>query len=140
MRRASPMKLHVFLIAALLLGALASGAVGDERLPKPLANGSRLNHSLCEKIVNGPHAGKARSIICGLAGRPAVLVYAREISPALVTLLARLEAVARRGADQKMMNSCVLLTSAEADEEALQTLGTREKLKATVLAVAPLQW
>src|SRR5262245_55575968 len=106
-----------FTIAAVLLAVLAASAVGDEPLPKPLAVGTRLSHSLCETYVNGPYAGNPRSLICDLAGRPAVLIYTSELDPALIKLLARLDAVAQRGAERKMTSSCVLLTTKEADQE-----------------------
>jgi hypothetical protein len=131
---------HKLLMATCLLAVLPVRAVGAEPLPEPVAAGSRIGHSLCEKYLSGPHAGTARSLICDLAGRPAVLVYAREVDPTLIRLLGKLDAVAGRGQEQKMTSSCVLLTSTEEDEKSLQALATREDLGTTILAATPLQW
>src|SRR5262245_19315437 len=62
---------RVVLLAAVILGLSEIGTARADPLPEPLPVGTRLGHSLCETYVNGPHAGKARSLICDLAGRPA---------------------------------------------------------------------
>jgi hypothetical protein len=111
-----------------------------EPLPRPVAVGSSLSHSLCEKYVSGPHDGKARSLICELAGRPAVLVYTREIDPTLTALLRKLDTIAQGGKAHKMTSACVLLTTTDRDEETLQSFAKREKFQATILAVTPWQW
>jgi hypothetical protein len=100
----------------------------------PAPAGLRLGHRFAESWANGPYADQKRSLICELAGRPAVLIYAREMDPSLVTLLTKLDAVAQRGQDQKMRSSCVLLTSMERDEKALGDFARRAKLDATILA------
>src|SRR5262249_19726726 len=112
---------------------------GGEPLPEPVLAGARLGHSLCETFVNGPDAGKQQSLICTLAGHPAVLIYAREIDPPLLNLLKKLDAVAQSGNEQKMKNSCVLLAAKDEDRAWLQALGQREKLEATLLATTPYQ-
>ena len=127
------------LLTAVVLGAPSIGTVRADPLPEPVPVGTRLGHSLCETYLNGPHAGKARSLICELAGRPAVLIYANEIEPNLVTLLKKLDAVAERASEQKMKSSFVLLTTRENDQESVAVLGQKEKLKATILATTPRQ-
>jgi hypothetical protein len=134
------MKQRTCFIAVCLLAAFAVRTRGGEPLPAPVDPGSRLGHSLSEQFVNGPHAGTRRSLICHLAGRPAVLVYARGIDPREVELLRRLDAVALGGKDQNMTSACVLLTGKEEDLESLQALAQREKFGQTVLAATPLQW
>jgi hypothetical protein len=99
----------------------------------------RLGHSLCETLVNGPHADERRSLICDLAGRPAVLIYASEIDPTLLTLLKKLDAVAEGGKKHKMKSSCVFLTSGEKDEGPIRVLARQEALSATVIAMTPKQ-
>src|SRR5262249_50284967 len=126
-------------MAVVLTGAIAAYPSGAEPLPEPLAVKSQLSHSIVETYVTGPHAGTQRSVICDLAGRPAVLIYAREIDPTLVALLRKLDTVAQQGKEQKMKNACVLLTTRDEDQETLQELAKREKLEATVLAATPLQ-
>jgi len=128
---------RVFLSAA-ILGASMIGAVRADPLPEPLPVGTRLGHSVCETYLNGPHAGTRRSLICELAGRPAVLVYTHEINTDLVTLLTKLDTVARRGKEQKMKSSCVLLTTKDEDQETLQAAAKRQQFEATVLAATPL--
>ncbi|MBI1832835.1 MAG: hypothetical protein HYR84_15450 [Planctomycetes bacterium] len=132
------MNRHTFLIAV-FVGASAAGTAGAQPLPAPLAVGLRLGHSICETYVNGPDAGTQRSLICDLAGRPAVLIYARAIDPALLTLLRKLDAVAEGGKEAKMKSSCVLLTTKDEDKEPFQALAKREKLRATILAMTPSQ-
>jgi hypothetical protein len=99
----------------------------------------RLGHSLCETFVNGPYADERRSLICDLAGRPAVLIYASEIDPSLLTLLKKLDAVAEGGKERKMRSSCVFLTAGEKDEESIRVLARQVEVSATVLAMTPKQ-
>ena len=134
------MKRRTCSLAVCLLAALAVRTRGAEPLPAPVDPGSRLGHSLSEQFVNGPHAGTRRSLICHLAGRPAVLVYARGTDPGVVELLRRLDAVALCGKDQDMTSACVLLTGQEEDLQTLQALAQRETFGRTVLAATPLQW
>jgi hypothetical protein len=124
---------------AVLFGASALGGARADRLPEPVPVGSRLGHRLCETFVNGPDAGKQQSLICALAGRPAVLIYAREIDPSLLDLIKKLDAVAQRGNEQQMKSACVLLTPNGEDRERLQALAQREKPRATFLATTPYQ-
>src|SRR5262249_12576052 len=134
------MKRCACLIAACFLAAWAVRAGAAEPLPAPLDAGSRLGHSLGELFLNGPHAGTKRSLICHLAGRPALLVYARTIDPPLVELLRRLDAVALCGKEQNATSAFVLLTGKDDEAETLQALAQREKFDNTVLAATPLQW
>jgi hypothetical protein len=131
---------EIFMATALSLAILVVPGLAAEPLPEPLANGSRLGHTLCERYVNGPHAGTLRSLICNLAGRPAVLVYAREIDPTTSVLLGKLDAIAQTGKVVKMTSACVLLTGADEDDAPLRDVAKKEKLEATILAATPLQW
>ena len=127
------------LFTAVVFGASSTAAVGADPLPEPLSVGTRLSHSLCENYLNGSHAGQARSLICDLAGRPAVLIYADEIEPDLITLLKKLDTVAERAKEQRMTSAFVLLTTREQDGEAVGALGQKEKLNSTILATTPGQ-
>src|SRR5262249_12687806 len=123
----------------ILFGASTHWASGADPLPEPVPAGARLGDKVSETFVNGPDAGKKRSLSCTLAGRPAVLIYAREIVPTLTNLLKKLDAVARRDSEQKMKSSCVLLTVKDEDQEQIQALARREKLEATLLVTTSVQ-
>jgi hypothetical protein len=112
---------------------------GPDPLPEPVPVRLQLGHHLCEEFVNGPDARKKISLICTLAGRPAVLIYAREIDATLLDLIKKLDAVARAGSELKMKSSCVLLTNKDKDQERLQEIAQNEKLEATILAVTPYE-
>lgn len=128
------MQQFLFLVAACLFPAPRAGTGAAEPLPPPVPAETRLGHRVCESVVHGPQAGQAVSLICDLAGRPGVLIYAREMEPALVKLLTKLDAVAQKGSTQQMRSTCVLLTTQDEDRSALRDIGKREKLEATILA------
>lgn len=130
-----------FVLGLVLTFLPADGTVvpAADPLPAPVPSGVALHHKFCETYVAGENAGKARSLICDLAGRPAVLVYAREIDPNVVTLLRKLDVVAQQGKEQKMLSSCVLVTKTDDDRSALRVLTEGKKLDATILATHPLQ-
>lgn len=127
--------MHLCLLCAAVTTPLST-VINDavDRLPVPIRAEARLGHRLCEMFVHGPGAGKSRSLICDLAGRPAVLIYARELSPELTMLLTKLDVVAQRGKAEKMLSSCVLLTTKEQDQEVLSGVGRDANLGATILA------
>ena len=116
---------------------IALAASADEPLPAPYPPGVSAVHRVGETMVNGPNAGQARSMICDLAGRPAVLIYAREFNPAVESLLTKLDAVARKGQERKMRSACILLTEKDDDKKNLQEFDRRAKLEATMLATHP---
>jgi hypothetical protein len=130
---------RLILITAVVLGVSGGGTGRADPLPEPLPVGTRLSHSLCETSINGPHAGTQRSLICELAGRPAVLIYADEIDLPLLTLLKKLDAVAEGAKEQRMTSSLVLLTTGDQDQGSVRELARKEELKATVLATTPKQ-
>ena len=117
------------------LSLLASGAAAEDPLPAPFPDGVSLGHRLCETIVNGPGAGKQRSLICDLAGRPAALIYVRDLDPAVEKLLKKLDANAQWGKEQKMGLACVLLSMKDDDKKKLEDLDARLKLQRTTLAM-----
>jgi len=132
--------MHPHLISlAIVLSLSILGTARADDLPTSVPVGSRLGHKLCETFVNGPDAGKKQSLICTLAGRPAVLIYAREIDTTLLKLLKKLDAIAQTGNEQKMISSCVLLTNEDENVERLQKLAQREKFEATLLATTPYE-
>lgn len=131
--------MSIALSVSLVVALLGDAPPAADPLPAPLPQGLALHHKLCEIYVTGEEAGKARSLICDLAGRPAILIYAREIDPALVTLLRKLDAVAQLAKEEKMRSSCVLLIKSDDDRAALRPLMEREKLNATILAFVPIQ-
>jgi len=71
------------LVLGCALGALTASAI--EPLPASIPPGKNCVNRICEMTVNGPNAGRAGSMICDLAGRPAVLIYAREFKPARIS-------------------------------------------------------
>jgi hypothetical protein len=128
---------QILFASVAFFGACLLEAAGAEPLPAPVPAGIRLGHHVSETWVNGPYKGKKASLICWLAGRPAVLIYASEMDPSLVDLIKKLDAVAESGKEQKMLSSCVLLTAKDEDREGLEALAQREKPKATILAATP---
>jgi hypothetical protein len=125
------------LLWSLTIGALPLVAGAAEPLSPPVPPNDALVHRLCEYNVIGPVPGKHRSLICDLAGRPAVLIYARAFDPALPALLAKLDAIALRDPEKKMRSACVLITEDEDDRDGLRLLAHRLKLEATWLMTHP---
>src|SRR5262245_3469156 len=99
------------------LMVVVTGGFGAEPFPAPVPRDIKVAHRVCETVVVGPGEGRQRSLICELAGRPAALVYARDIDRAVTKLLSKLDAIAAQGQPQKMTSSCVLLSAKEDDKE-----------------------
>jgi hypothetical protein len=120
----------VSLAAALLTGLASaagtarSGPQVDAKVPGPF-----LAYN-----VNGPDAGKKACLYCRNGMRPAVMIFAREISPALVALLKRVDAAAAADPEHRLGGYAIFCSDNEQLPAQLAQLAAQEKLTHVFLA------
>jgi hypothetical protein len=85
--------------------------------------------------VTGPDAGTRSSPIVKHGSNPVAVVFARELSPGVATLAAKLDAAAK--ADRRLGAFVVLLTDDKTADDRLKAVAEREKLTAVPLTVLP---
>ncbi len=106
--------------------SLTSGPqVGENARPKPFFP---LN-------VNGPQAGKKACLVCRNGDNPVAMVFAREVSAPLTTLIKKLDAAAVSNRDAKMGSFAIFCSDSEGLSQQLKNLAEKEKLKEFVLAI-----
>ena len=120
-----------FLALALTIGmALAaenvkSGPqVGDE-VPGPF-------HPL---NVTGPNAGEKVCLYCQNGSNPVAMIFAREVSEPLVTLIKKIDATTEQNKDAKMGSFVVFLGDPDELSAKLKDVAERQQIKHTVLSV-----
>jgi len=118
--------LGLFLAAGVALAAepVASGPQPGEKVPGPFK----------PLQVNGPDAGKEDCIYCKNGAKPVVMVFVRELTPNVVTLIKKLDAATAAKSDADLA-TCVIVLSDEKDmASSLGKWAASEKINNTILA------
>ena len=85
-------------------GSVKSGPqVGENARPKPFFP---LN-------LNGPTPDKKECLVCRNGNNPVAMVFARDTSPELITLMAKLDAETVKNADKKMGSFAIFCNDAD---------------------------
>jgi hypothetical protein len=121
--------LGVLLTGTLLAGAAAGGTVQsgppvDAKVPGPFRP---LN-------VTGPDAGKNVCLYCKNGPRPMVMIFAREVSPAVVALMQKIDAATAAHSDCRMSSCAIFCNEAAGLPGQLQDVAQKAGLKHIVLA------
>jgi hypothetical protein len=110
-----------------LAGSVQSGPQVGQKIPGPFRP---LN-------LTGPEAGQYSCLYCKYGPRPVVMVLAREITPAVARLLAKVDAATAANSDARLGSFAVFLGDPARLSDPVKQLGKSHNLSACVLAVAP---
>ena len=129
--------LTAFLMAALCLagceGAKEPAATG------PLTSGPQVGKSvpgLFEPLnVTGASAGTKNCLFCQNGSHPVAMIFARETSPQLTSLIAKIDACTTKHGAQKMGSFVVFLSDSKKLEDELKKLAEKENIKECVLSI-----
>lgn len=105
--------------------AIKSGPQAGEELAGPF-------HPL---NVNGPSAGEKACLYCSNGSSPVAMVFAREATPALTTLVKKLDAACTKNKDSKMGSFVVFCSSSDGLEAKLKKMAKDADLKNVVLSI-----
>jgi hypothetical protein len=106
--------------------SLKSGPqVGEVARPKPFFP---LN-------LNGPTPDEKQCLVCRNGNNPVAMIFARDTSEQLVSLIAKLDAETVKNADKKMGSFAVFCNDSEGLDGKLKIVAKNQKLKAFVLAI-----
>jgi hypothetical protein len=104
---------------------LVSGPQVDQKVPGPF-------HPL---NVTGEKAGEKFCLYCVNGENPVAMIFARESSPALATLIKKIDAVTQKNKSAEMGSFVVFLSDKEGLDKELQSLANEAGLKKIVLAI-----
>lgn len=127
------LSLVAMLTAALLVAqtisageSLKSGPqIGENARPKPFFP---LN-------LNGPTPDEKQCLVCRNGDNPVAMVFAREASGPLVSLISKLDAETVKNADKKMGSFAIFCSDSEGLDGKLKDLAKQQNLKKFVLAI-----
>ena len=103
--------------------SVTSGPQAGEKVPGPFAP---LN-------VTGPNAGDKVCQYCKNGVNPVTMIFAREVSPALVSLLKKIDAATAAHQDCRMGSFVTFLSDSPAMPATLKQLAEREHIQTTIL-------
>src|SRR5262249_23558630 len=84
--------------------------------------------------VTGAKAGQKHCLYCENGDKPVAMIFAREVTPALATLIKKIDAVNEKN-KERMGSFVVLLGEEEKLEKALKKLAEENDVKNTVLSI-----
>ena len=99
--------------------------VGENARPKPFFP---LN-------INGPTPNQKECLVCRNGNNPVAMIFAREPSEQLTSLITKLDAVTVKNADKNMGSFAVFCSDAEGLDAKLKDLAKSKSLKAFTLAI-----
>jgi hypothetical protein len=114
----------------LVLGAsaqsgLKSGPQNGEKVPGPF-------HPL---NINGEKAGKKNCLYCENGPNPVAVVFARELTPEVASLIKKLDAVTVKNSGASMGSYAVFMSDSEKLGDDLKALAEKANLKKLVLSI-----
>jgi hypothetical protein len=116
---------------ALILGValagdnLKSGPQAGQEIPGPF-------HPL---NLTGAKAGEKNCLVCQNGSNPVAMIFAREVSEPLATLVKKIDAATGEHKDAKMGSFVVFLTDSEDLNKHVKDWAEKENIKNTILAV-----
>jgi hypothetical protein len=123
-------------IAALTTLALVIGVgVADEVLKSGPQVGQTVPGPFHPLNVTGAYAGEKHCLYCELGPAPVAMIFAREVSPSLTTLIKKIDAETAKNSKTAMGSFVVFLSNEEKLPAQLKDLAGKEKIKTTVLSI-----
>jgi len=123
--------LLVSLVAA-GLGVVEVGAA--EPVKSGLQPGEKITTIFEPVNVTGEHAGEPYCLICENGLAPVAMLFAREVSEPLLTLIAKLDEATEQNRSREMGSFVVFLSEKDGLREQLAAAATKRGLKRTVLS------
>ncbi len=128
-------RFRVAVTSFLAVGLLAGSALAAEALKSGPQVGKDVPGPFHPLNVTGEQAGKKFCLYCSNGSNPVAMIFAREVSPQLTTLIKKIDACTAKNSACKMGSFVVFLGDKEGLEKKLQTLARKEKIATTVLSI-----
>jgi hypothetical protein len=125
--------------AAVLSAALVAGVVAASDKADKLVSGPQVDQKVPGPFhplnVTGEKAGEKFCLYCCNGENPVAMIFAREPSPALATLIKKIDAVTENNKNHEMGSFVVFLSDKEGLDKELKGMAHDASLKKIVLAI-----
>jgi hypothetical protein len=129
------MKTHYVALLALALAFLSGTALADNTVESGPQVDQPVPGPFHPLNINGSEAGKKNCLFCSNGQNPVAMIFAREVTPELNTLIKKVDAETVKNKDAKMGSFVVFLTEDGGLEKKLQELAKKDNLKECVLSI-----
>jgi hypothetical protein len=129
------MKTHRVVALAVACALLVAGTALAESIKSGPQAGEELAGPFHPLNVNGEQAGKKNCLYCANGNAPVAMIFARECTPALKTLIKKIDAATVKNDGCKMGSFVVFCSDADGLEKKLKDLADEAKLKKTILSI-----
>lgn len=132
------MKTHHIAAALCVALALVIGKVYAEKA-QAVKSGPQVGQKLAGPFhplnINGDKAGEKNCLYCSNGDNPVAMIFAREVTPAIETLIKKIDAatVQNKGAD--MGSFVVFLSDDEGLGKQLKSMADKDKIQKTILSI-----
>lgn len=126
---------HARLLGLVLIGVSCLAVAAETTLKSGLQTGDEIQAIFEPLNVNGEHAGELHCLVCENGLNPVTMIFAREVSEPLVSLIAKLDAQAAKHRDQELGCFVVFLGEQEKLRPKLAEIAKKQQLKHVILAI-----
>jgi hypothetical protein len=122
-----------------VLTVILSAMVVSVALAEPPKSGPQVGQKVPGPFrplhATGPDAGEKLCLYCKNGPNPVAMIFAREVTPAVVSLVKKIDAATTAHQDVKMGSFIVFLNDTEELSAELKRLAAKEKISETILSV-----
>jgi hypothetical protein len=129
--------MHKLIVAALVLGigVVAGRSLADEALKSGPQVGQQVPGPFHPTNITGAFAGQKHCLYCEHGTSPVAMIFAREVSPSLTSLIKKIDTATAQNKKARMGSFVVFLSDNEKLADQLKTLASKQNIKNTVLAI-----
>ena len=121
--------------SALVLALCIGGVFAAEKLTSGPQVGQTVPGPFHPLNINGAKAGEKNCLYCQNGNNPVAMIFAREVSEPLTTLIKKLDSATEANKDAKMGSFVVFLSDAEDLQSKLKEVADKESLKNIILSI-----
>jgi len=127
--------LHRLLTGCAILALTTASLAGGGALKSGPAVGTEVPGPFHPMNVTGEHAGKKACLYCSNGPNPVAVVFAREATPQVATLLKKLDEATAKNDKASMGSFAVFCSDKEGLDKALKEMATKQNLKKLILSI-----
>jgi hypothetical protein len=124
-----------FALVAVLVGCGLIAQAGESLKSGPQVGENARPMPFFPLNINGPTPDKKECLVCRNGNNPVAMIFAREPSEQLTSLITKLDAETVKNADKKMGSFAVFCNDSEGLDAKLKDLAKAKNLKAFTLAI-----
>ncbi|HEV8061764.1 MAG TPA: hypothetical protein VGP68_17940 [Gemmataceae bacterium] len=128
-------KLRIAASAFAVLALLAGAIVASEKIASGPQTGEEVPGPFHPMNITGDMAGQKQCLYCKNGSNPVVMIFARDVSKPLATLVKKIDAETVKHKDAKMGSFVVMLSDSEDLGKHLKDWADQEKVETCILSI-----